>query len=130
MSNNVLRFNTESAIYEREIPFDGRDENGKDVVIYTAKIIMTTTDMEKMMVYKMTNPPTDEDVMQILRFLFKDDLPKIMKIFKDMSITEAGQYARLSRLMKLVYNDLLEFQKKTTKSKQSMINRQQRRARK
>ena len=95
-----------------------------------SRIIMTTTDMEKMMVYKMTNPPTDEDVMQILRFLFKDDLPKIMKIFKDMSITEAGQYARLSRLMKLVYNDLLEFQKKTTKKKQSMINRQQRRAKK
>lgn len=121
MSNNVLRFNTESALYTREIPFDGKDENGKDVVLFTANIEMTVSDIEEMQALKLSKPVSDKDIFNVLEILFKGQLEDIKKVLNNSKV-------RLSQLMMLVYQDLIEHQKKTSKSTQSMINRQQRRA--
>ena len=130
MSNNVLRFNTESALYEREIPFDGKDENGKDTVLYTAKISMTLSDIEEMQALKLSKPVSDEDVIDVLKIILGSSYDKSREVIKSISNTEKGELARISQLMWLLYQDLIEHQKKTKKSTQSLVNRQQRRAKK
>lgn len=130
MNNNPLRFNTESALYEREIPFDGKDENGKDKVLYTAKISLNMADMEKFINLKLSRPISDDDVFKVLKLIFGETYEKMREIIKSISESELGENARLSQLMQLVFQDLSEFQKKTQRNTLSMINRQQRRAKK
>lgn len=124
MNNNGLRFNTESALYEREIPFDGKDENGNKKVLYTAKIEMTVSDIEEMQALKLSKPVIDEEVIEVLKIILGSSYDKSREVIKSISNTEKGELARISQLMWLIYQDLIEHQKKTKKSTQSLINRQ------